>query len=99
MSQEASQDRCEKTANSFEDVSVAEDGRQFIISTTGVVICARNVTAAAGAAQGMGQMSDDTAQQILQCNSNTSAMVSALGQDTHLETRSKAPSKRSIGRH
>ena len=82
-----------KTVNSFEDMSVAEDGRQFIISTTGVV------TVAAGAAQGMGQMSDDTAQQILQHNSNTSAMVSALGQDTRLEKRSKASRKRSIGRH
>jgi hypothetical protein len=50
MSQEAPQDGGEKTVNSFEYVSVAEDGRQFIILTTGVIICARKVTAAAGAA-------------------------------------------------
>jgi hypothetical protein len=99
MSQDAPQDGDEKTVNSLDDVSVAEDGRQFIISTTGVIIRARKVTAAPGAAQCMGQMSDDTAQQILQYSSNTSAMVSALSQDTQLEMRSKASSKRSIRRN
>ena len=36
MSQDAPQDGSEKTINSFEDVSMAEDGRQLIISITRV---------------------------------------------------------------
>ena len=94
-SQDTLQDGDEKTVNTFEDISVAEDGRQFIISTTGDRIFARKITAAAGAAQCLGQMSDDTAQQI----SNTSPAVSALGRDAQLETRPKASSKRSAGKY
>ena len=54
MSQNAPQDGSTKNVNSFEDGPVGEDGRQFIIPTTGVIISAPKVTAAAGAAQGMG---------------------------------------------
>lgn len=103
MSQDTLQDGGEKTVNTFEDISVAEDGRQFIISTTGDRIFARKITAAAGAAQCLGQMSDDTAQHISECISehisNTSPAVSALGRDAQLETRPKASSKRSAGKY
>jgi dihydroxyacetone kinase len=95
MSQDTPQDSDEKTVSTYDDVSVAEDGRQFIISTSGDTIFARKVAAAARAVQCLGQMSDETAQLI----SNTSTVVSTLGRDAQFETRPKASSKRTAGKY
>lgn len=58
----ADQDR----TNVFEDVSMADDGHQVIVSTIGDLISARRVTAGARSMQIMGQMSDDALQQLSQ---------------------------------
>lgn len=51
--------------NVFEDISLADDGQQIIVSTFGDLICARKITAGARSKQWFGQMSDDTLQQML----------------------------------
>jgi hypothetical protein len=50
--------------NAFEDVSMTDDGQQVIVSTFGDLISAKRVTAGARSAQWLGQMSDDTLQQL-----------------------------------
>lgn len=52
--------------NVFEDVSVAEDSQQVIVSTIGDLICARNVVAGSRSRQLFGQVSDASVQQSLQ---------------------------------
>ena len=86
-----------KTVNSFEDVSVEEDGRQFILSTTGDLILARKVTTATRAVQCLGQVSDETAQQISKDSSHISNMLSRAsypGGDEQIETRPKTSGKK-----
>ena len=61
-SKRAEQDRI----NVFEDVSMADDGHQVIVSTLGDLIVARRVTAGARSMQLMGQMSDASLQQLSQ---------------------------------
>lgn len=51
--------------NVFEDISLADDGQQILVSTFGDLICARRITGGARAKQWFGQMSDDTLQQML----------------------------------
>ncbi|KAG0644999.1 hypothetical protein D0Z07_9215 [Hyphodiscus hymeniophilus] len=52
--------------NVFEDVSMADDGHQVLVSTIGDLISARRVTAGARSWQWLGQMSDDSLQQLSQ---------------------------------
>ena len=59
-SEKANEDR----TNVFEDVSLAEDGHQVIVSTIGDLILARRVSAGARSTQWMGQMSDDSLQHL-----------------------------------
>jgi hypothetical protein len=47
-------------------VHVGDDSRQIIVSTTGVVIHATDVSTGARTIHSMGQMSDDTVQHIFQ---------------------------------
>ena len=54
----AGQDR----TNSFEDVSMTDDGRQAIVSTIGDLISAKRITAGARSMQLMGQISDESLQ-------------------------------------
>ena len=51
--------------NTFEDVAVAEDSRQVVVSTVGDLISAKRVTAGARSLQLAGQMSDSSLQHIL----------------------------------
>ncbi|WPH00600.1 Hypothetical protein R9X50_00343000 [Acrodontium crateriforme] len=63
-------DICDRAANEagkartniIENVQVAEDGQQVIVSTIGDLITARGVTAGARSVQVIGQMDDDTVQ-------------------------------------
>jgi len=50
--------------NTYDTVSLAEDGHQLVVSTVGDLINARNVTAGARSAQWLGQMSDVSLQQL-----------------------------------
>lgn len=63
---EASQQADQARTNVFEDISVAEDGHQVLVSTVGDLITARRVTAGARTAQWIGQMSDTSLQQLSQ---------------------------------
>ena len=53
--------------NVFQDVVTGPDSHQVIVSTRGKHISAENVTAANGATQWLGQMSDTTLQQMVSC--------------------------------
>jgi lipoprotein-anchoring transpeptidase ErfK/SrfK len=48
------------------NVHVGDDSRQLIVSTTGVVIHATNVSTGTRTTHGMGQMSDDSIQHLFQ---------------------------------
>lgn len=61
---QASEQANEDRTNIFEDVSMAEDGHQVIVSTIGDLILAKRVSAGARSTQWMGQMSDDSLQQL-----------------------------------
>ena len=69
------------------------------MSNRTVLIRAREVTAAAGAAHYTGQMPEVAAQQILEDSSNTSAMVFAPSQMTQSKMCSKKSRQSSIGTH
>lgn len=64
--EEASQEAQPGRTNVFEDISMADDGHQVMVSTFGDLICARRVTAGARSLQWFGQMSDETLQQLSQ---------------------------------
>lgn len=59
-SEKASTDR----TNVYEEVSLAEDGHQLVVSTVGDLIHARNISAGARSVQWLGQMSDLSLQQL-----------------------------------
>jgi hypothetical protein len=60
-SERASKDRL----NIYSDVAVAEDSSQYIISTVGDLISAKNISAGARSVQCMGQLSDESLQKIV----------------------------------
>jgi ElaB/YqjD/DUF883 family membrane-anchored ribosome-binding protein len=60
-SERASKDRL----NIYETVSVAEDSGQYIVTTIGDLISAKNVSAGARSIQCMGQLSDESLQKIV----------------------------------
>lgn len=68
----ASERAQQERINVFEDVSMADDGHQVIVSTLGDLVVARRVTAGARSMQLMGQMSDDSLQQLSQNISHAS---------------------------
>lgn len=51
-------------SNVFEDVSMTDDGYQVIVSTVGDLVSAKRITAGARSLQVMGQMSDESLQNI-----------------------------------
>jgi Fungal N-terminal domain of STAND proteins len=63
---EASQQADQVRTNVFEDISVAEDAHQTLVSTVGDLITAKRVTAGPCTAQWIGQMSDTSLQQLSQ---------------------------------
>jgi hypothetical protein len=58
-------------SNTFKNISAADDSSQLIVSTTGIVIEAADVTTGRGAAHGMGQMNDTSIQMLLQRDTPT----------------------------
>lgn len=50
--------------NDFEDISMTDDGQQVVVSTIGDLISAKRVTAGARSFQWLGQMSDESLQQL-----------------------------------
>ncbi|KAF3050781.1 hypothetical protein E8E11_010522 [Didymella keratinophila] len=62
----ASQEAQPNRTNVFEDISMADDGQQVLVSTFGDLISARKITAGSRSLQWFGQMSDETLQQMLQ---------------------------------
>ena len=50
--------------NVFEDITSVDDAQQLIVSTLGDLISAKRVTTGSRSSQWMGQMSDDTVQQV-----------------------------------
>lgn len=61
---QASTQANQERVNVFEDISMAEDGHQVLVSTIGDLISARRITAGARSRQWLGQMSDDSLQQL-----------------------------------
>ena len=59
--------------NVFEDISTADNSHQVLISTIGDLISARRVTAGARSRQWLGQMSDDSLQQMSQSHGHVNA--------------------------
>ena len=63
---QASKQADQTRINVFEDINMADDGYQVIVATLGDLILARRVTIGARSTQLMGQMSDDSLQQLSQ---------------------------------
>lgn len=63
---EASKKAHPDRTNVFEDVTMADDGHQIMVSTFGDLICARRIKAGARSTQWLGQMSDESLQQLSQ---------------------------------
>jgi chromosome segregation ATPase len=61
---QASEQADQVRTNVFEDVSTAQDAHQLVVATLGDLISARRVTAGVRSTQWLGQMSDDTVQQL-----------------------------------
>lgn len=57
--------RSERT-NVFEDITLADDGHQVIVSTCGDLVLAKNISAGARSRQWLGQMSDESLQRLSQ---------------------------------
>lgn len=55
-----------RSQNTFTSVHAGDDSRQLIVSTTGVVIHAEDVSTGSRTSHGMGQMSDESIQELLQ---------------------------------
>lgn len=65
---DATHEALKKRVNEFEDVQMADDGRQVIVATLGDLISARRVTVGSRSLQVLGQMSDDSLQQSFKSN-------------------------------
>lgn len=61
---EASREANRERTNVFEDISMADDGYQVLVSTVGDLISARGITVGSRSLQAIGQMSDDSLQQL-----------------------------------
>ena len=76
--------------NVFEDVSMADDGHQLIVSTMGDLISAKRVTIGSRSTQWLGQMSDITVQQLSRNHSTGNVADGEQTQvikGTHFENR------------
>jgi predicted nucleic acid-binding Zn-ribbon protein len=63
--------------NIFEDITMAEDGHQIMVSTFGDLVCARRVNAGARAIQWLGQMSDESLQGLSHTKGQASSRQSS----------------------
>jgi len=87
---EASEKAVEERVNILEDVSLAENGHQVIVSTIGDLILAKRVTAGRGSTQWMGQMSDASLQHLTTTLSQSALEVvsdTQYGVDSKFEGR------------
>ena len=76
--------------NDFEDVYMTDDGQQVVVSTIGDLISAKRITAGARSFQWLGQMSDESLQQLSRDRSLMAAENATrqqTGTDTHFEGR------------
>lgn len=62
---DATDEASKERVNVFEDVKMADDGRQVIVATLGDLISATRITVGSRSLQVLGQMSDDSLQQSL----------------------------------
>ncbi|EDN04893.1 predicted protein [Histoplasma mississippiense (nom. inval.)] len=69
---EASEQTKQVRFNEFEDVLSADDAHQVIVSTLGELISAKRITTGSRSAQWLGQMSDETLQQLSRDRSRVS---------------------------
>lgn len=58
----------QRMRTTFTNIRTGDDSCQFIVSTTGDAIDARDVVSGSRTSHGMGQMSDETIQQLSRCN-------------------------------
>ena len=87
---EASEKAVEERVITFEDVSLADNGHQVIVSTIGDLISAKRITAGNGSTQWMGQMSDASFQHLTTTLSQTALEVvsdTQSGADSKFEGR------------
>ena len=76
--------------NDFEDISMSDDGQQVVVSTFGDLVSAKRVTAGARSFQWMGQMSDESLQQLSRDRSRIAtenATQQQTGTDAQFENR------------
>jgi hypothetical protein len=85
---EASERAQQERVNIFEDVAMADDAQQVIVSTLGDLILARRVTAGARSMQLMGQMSDESLQQLSQ-NRSHSVVKKEKGPDAGIDFKER----------
>ena len=85
---EASEQANKACTNVLEDVSAAQDAQQVVVATLGDLISARRVTAVDKSTQWLGQMSDDTVQQLSR-DSNCSLVIKAAGSRSAIVTTFK----------
>ena len=70
---QASAQANQERVNVFEDVSTADDSHQVLVSTIGDLISAKRIIAGARSRQWLGQMSDDSLQQMSQSHGHVNA--------------------------
>lgn len=83
--QEATEQSANARVNVFEDVTMADDGKQIIVSTIGDLIAAKRIKAGARSVQLLGQMSDASVQQCsqpLSSATNVGSMHTRAGPDS-----------------
>ena len=93
---EASSKATEERVNVFEDVKIADDGQQVIVSTIGDLIMAKRVTAGNRSQQWMGQMSDASFQQLVSSIGRTT-LEESVGSSADLQKETAGPFKGQYG--
>ena len=88
----------EARINVMADVVVAEDAQQWLVSTIGELIDARRVTAGARSLQCIGQLSDDSVQQVSRGHSSFSAEFNTQQAKSGSEPESQYGVGRTLGR-
>ena len=76
--------------NDFEDITMTDDGQQVVVSTIGDLVSAKRVTAGARSIQWLGQMSDESLQQLSRDRSriaSENATQQQTGTDSQFEGR------------
>ena len=93
----AGEDAGKAHCNVMEDIAIAEDSRQVLVSTIGDLIAAHRITAGARSLQAIGQMSDKTLQQMSRTHGVPSAAPAGLATESHQGQDSHAGLGRTLG--